>query len=147
MIRLAEKSDFKGISHLFDKYQMKIPTLDELFSGAGYVSIEDDKVVGFIWALHAGCLAYVNYLVVDEDHRAKAQSGHSLIGIELGIALFTDLARKGITRFYTMLGNRPYMKHLFMVYRDILGMEEMSTTYSLMGKPQIILERLEAIND
>lgn len=128
MIRAYQNNeDYNGVTALCRKYDLATFSREEIASGTGFVAISDKTVVGFIWALHSGSMAYIDILVVDEEFREKGSNGRSKVGIDLGVNLFAFLCKIGITRAYCLIRdgeigemlNQFYSQHLGMVNRNI----------------------------
>ena len=145
MIRHATTGDLDGIFDLLKKYDFNVMSPSEMFSGIPFVAIEDGKVVGFLWCMVSCRVGFCNILVVDEDYRRKTEHGRSEIGVELGIEVMKEMHVRGVTKFVTVVGDRPWRDSLLRLYRDYLGMEEFPCTVGLTGEPFKVLKKLEAL--
>lgn len=145
-IRKSNNYDYMGIIDLLETYGFPRLEEEELYSGSSFVAVEDEEIVGFIWALVSGRVAYVNYLVVDVEYRHKVNCGRSKTGIMLGVEMMKMLYSRGVTKLTCLVGKREYSDMLLRFYRDSLGMKEIPCSAAVTGDPKQVLENLEVRN-
>jgi len=147
MLKIANKENCKDINNLLKEYNLCPMTWEEMDSGVGIVSIEEDKVVGFIWALLNKKVAVIDYLVVDKNYRKKENCSRSVIVLEMASILLATLIKRGVTKVIGILDKTDSCESMLRFYRDKLGMIERVPFAVVKGNPQEIQRKiLEAKN-
>lgn len=121
MIRPYYSGDYEQVVQLIVDNGLKMPSPQEL-GGYGLVWEEDDKIVGFIWALTSDDSAsvFVDYFVVDPNYRDEEDNvGRGFIAVSLMMAFLTDMQKKGKTRVMGQLPEGKLSESLARIYNNV----------------------------
>lgn len=145
-IREYTDNDYYDVCVLLDRYNLERMSMDEMSSSLGLVAEVNDELVGFMWALIGDKVGIIDYLVVDEDYRDKAECGRSVIGLALASKMFSEMIKCDITKFVGIMDKNDYNDTMLRFYRDTLGMTERRPFVVVKGDPQEVWEKLEVLN-
>lgn len=142
-INKATVENYNDIKSLFDRNQQACPEWDEI-SEYGLVALDNDKLIGYIWAcIGDSKAAYISHLVVDRDHRVKDDTmGRSLVALSLGARMFEDLSKLGITRAVATIQDNQIGDILAETYKKI-GFSLIQCKYIARGNPSVISDNLK----
>lgn len=111
-----ESKDYLEVKRLCDT-DYKLSELPERLGGIGVVACDDNKIVGFAWALSSidSDIACIEYFVLKKEYRSKAA-----IAALMMLILFDELERFGVKRVIGMLSNQEiYTKSLVRAFKEV----------------------------
>jgi len=128
------KDDYQDIKNLVETNGYDF--FPENLGGISIVAEDDGEPVGYVWALVSkkSDNAYIDYFVVESDHRDKREVGPLLMS-----HLFCLLDRAGIKRVSgVLIKGTGYDVSLCNVYNDV-GMKVTPASYYISGDVRVIL--------
>lgn len=130
-VGLATVHDTAGITALLEACRVGVPTL-ETMGGVHLVAKDDDKIVGYVWALVGnGDIAYIDFLAVHPDYRSKNSTNEHKVSLQLCEGMRYILEEMGITQLICLAP--PYKKELVKLYQTA-GFLEVEGKYFVMRK-------------